>query len=121
MLAYYPLEQLSYLGSHGIIPATIKNPLSFISKKKYVSLDPTRLGIWSCRFWAFYVFLQFAHLREDRKLLELRRKALRKAKGTGLTLEEKREIAQRSDAWWSEFLVNLGNLPLTIHWYVCIS
>jgi len=116
MLAYYPLEHLSYLGSHGIIPKTIKNPLTFLSKKKYISLDPTTLGIWSCRFWALYVFLQFAHLREDRKLLELRRKALRKAKGTGLTPEEKQEIAQRSDAWWSEVLVNLGYLPLTIHW-----
>jgi len=115
MLAYYPLEHLSYLGSHGIIPTVIKNPLAFLSKKKYISLDPPTLGVWSCRLWALYVFLQFAHLREDRKLLELRRKALRRAKGTGLTPSEKQEIAQRSDAWWSEVLVNLGFLPLTIH------
>ncbi len=121
MLAYYPLEQLSYLCSHGIISTTIKNPFAFLSRKKYITLNPTTLGMWSCRFWALYVFLQFAHLREDRKLLELRRKALRKAKGTGLTPSEKQEVAQRSDAWWSEVFVNLANFPLSIHWCVFFS
>ncbi|KAF9450081.1 hypothetical protein P691DRAFT_702051 [Macrolepiota fuliginosa MF-IS2] len=116
MLAYYPLEHLYYLGSHGIIPTTIKYPLSFPLKKKMINLDPNTLGIWSCRFWALYVLLQFAHLREDRKLLQSRQKALRKAKGTGLTPSEKQEIAQRWDAWWSEVVVNLGYLPLTVHW-----
>ncbi|KAF5359846.1 hypothetical protein D9756_003509 [Leucocoprinus leucothites] len=116
MLAYYPLEHLSYLGSHGILPSTIKNPLSIVSKRKFINLDPSVLGLWSCRFWAVYVFLQFAHLHEDRQLLQLRQKALRKAKGTGLTPSEKQELAQRWDAWWSEVVVNLGYLPLTIHW-----
>lgn len=120
MLAYYPLEHLYYLGSHGIIPTTIRNPLPFLSKKT-INLDPNRLGIWSCRFWALYVLLQFAHLREDRRLLQLRQKALRRAKGTGLTPSEKQEIAHRWDAWWSEVVVNLGYLPLTIHWYVVLA
>ncbi|KXN86050.1 hypothetical protein AN958_10526 [Leucoagaricus sp. SymC.cos] len=116
MLVYYPLEHMSYLGSHGIIPTTVRNPLSMFSKKKTISLDPETLGIWSCRCWALYVFLQFAHLREDRLLLQSRQKALRKAKGTGLTFSEKQELAHRWDAWWSEVVVNLGYLPLTIHW-----
>jgi len=116
MLAYYPLEHLYYLGSHGIIPTTIKYPFSSPFKKRTINLDPNTLGIWSCRFWALYVLLQFAHLREDRKLLQSRQKALRKAKGTGLTPSEKQEIAQRWDAWWSEVIVNLGYLPLTVHW-----
>jgi hypothetical protein len=118
MLAYYPLEHLSYLGSHGIIPTTIKNPFSILSKRKTISLDPNVLGLWSCRFWAMFVLLQFAHLREDRQLLQLRQKALRKAKGTGLTASEKQELAHRWDVWWSELAMNLAYLPLTIHWWV---
>ena len=118
MLCYYPLEHLSYLGSHGIIPARIRNPLSIFSGKKTIGLNPGVLGRWSCRFWALYVILQFAHLGEDRRLLQSRQKALRKAKGTGLTPSEKQELGQRWDAWWSEVVVNVGYLPLTVHWYV---
>lgn len=121
MLVYYPLEHLSYLISHGIIPTTIPNLLSlFSSKAKPITLNSGALGIWSCRFWAVYVALQFAHLREDRKLLQLRQRALKKAKGTGLTPAEKQELQQRWDAYWSELIANLGNLPLTVHWYVLI-
>ncbi|EKM78827.1 hypothetical protein AGABI1DRAFT_114405 [Agaricus bisporus var. burnettii JB137-S8] len=116
MLAYYPLEHLYYLSSHGIIPNTVKNPLRSISQRKFIRLDPNTLGIWSCRCWALYVILQFFHLRENRRLLRSRQKALRKAKSTGLTPAEKEELTQRWDAWWSEVVVNLGYLPLTIHW-----
>jgi hypothetical protein len=120
MLAYYPLEHLSYLTSHGIIPTTIPNLLSlFASKARPITLDSGVLGIWSCRFWALYVALQFAHLREDRKLLQLRQRALKKSKGTGLTPVQKQELQGRWDAYWFELIANLGNLPLTIHW--CVS
>jgi len=118
MLAYYPLEHLYYLSSHGIIPKTIKNPLRFVTQKKSIRLDANTLGLWSCRCWALYVMLQFFHLQENRKLLRQRQKALRKAKNTSLTPAEKEELAQRWDAWWSEVVVNVGYLPLTIHWYV---
>jgi len=117
MLGYYPLEHLAYLVSHGIIPARIRN----FSGKKTVGLDGNVLGRWSCRFWALYVLLQFAHLGEDRQLLRSRQKALRKARGTGLTALEKRELGQRWDDWWSELVVNIGYLPLTIHWYVPVG
>lgn len=117
MLAYYPLEHISYLCSRGIIPSTIPNLASlFSSSAKPITLNPNTLGIWSTRFWAFYVLLQFAHLREDRKLIQLRQRALRKAKSTGLTPIEKQELQQRWDAYWSELIANLGYLPLTIHW-----
>lgn len=117
MLGYYPLEHLSYLGSHAIIPSTIPSPSTLLSsKKKVVDLNPGRLGIWSCRFWAVYVALHFAHLFEDRKLLKQRHNALRKAKGTGLDREEKLAMRQQWDALWSEVVVNLSYLPLTIHW-----
>lgn len=68
-----------------------------------------------------YVLLQLAHLREDRVLLKRRAKALSKEKGvagvngTGLN-EERKELGRRWDAWWNELAVNLGYLPLTVHW-----
>lgn len=87
--------------------------------KKSISLDIGTLGIWSTRFWAAYVMLQFAHLAEDRRLLKSRERALKKEKGK-LAPEEKlldmKEIASRWDALYNEFVVNLGYLPLTIHW-----
>jgi hypothetical protein len=121
MLAYYPLEHLSYLCSHGIIPSTIPTIFSlFSSKHKRIVLDPNLLGVWSCRFWATYVVLQFAHLWEDRKLLQQRQRALRKGKGTSLTLAEKQDLERRWDAYWSELIANVGYLPLTVHWYIWI-
>jgi len=41
---------------------------------------------------------------------------MKKAKGTGLTQTEKQELRQRWDAFWSEVVINVGYLPLTIHW-----
>lgn len=117
MVAYYPLEHVYYLCTHGIIPSTIPSPANlFSSQKKSIELDVNAIAIWSCRFWAAYVLLHFAHLREDWKLLRSRYRTLRKSKGTGLTAAEKQELQQRKDAFWSEVVINLGYLPLTIHW-----
>lgn len=122
MLAYYPLEHLYYLGAHGIIPAAVTSPFSlFSAKKTKLSLNFNKIALWSTRFWAAYVFLHFAHLVEDIKLLKLRHKSMRKAKASGLSVEEKQEMKQRWDAFWSEVVINLGYLPLTIHWYVNIK
>jgi RNAse (barnase) inhibitor barstar len=115
MLFYYPLEQMSYLGYHGVIPTSFTSPLSvFSSKKKKITINPDVLSLWSCRFWAVYVILHIFHLIEDRKLLHRRHALIRKEKG--LSKEEKEEMAQRWDAFWSEVVTNLGYLPLTIHW-----
>ncbi|KAG6830872.1 hypothetical protein H0H92_014237 [Tricholoma furcatifolium] len=117
MLAYYPLEHISYLLSHGLIPSTIPSISALFSRTgRRISLDANKLGIWSTRFWAFYVLLQFAHLREDKKLLQARQRSLRKGKGTGLSSVEKKELQQRWDAYWTELVTNLAYLPLTIHW-----
>ncbi|KAJ7801995.1 hypothetical protein B0H14DRAFT_3781988 [Mycena olivaceomarginata] len=84
-----------------------------------ISLEPAGLALWSCRFWASYVLLQFAHLQEDRKLLLLQQqRTLRKAKGGALTAAEKQHLQQRWDAYWSGLLVNACNLPLSLHWSV---
>ncbi|ETW83424.1 hypothetical protein HETIRDRAFT_241554, partial [Heterobasidion irregulare TC 32-1] len=99
MLAYYPMEHLYYLLSHEIIPSSISLPFSRSS---------------SSPFWALYVVLQFAHLREDRALLLRRERVLSKEKVKG---QEHAELERRWDAWWNELAVNVGYLPLTVHWY----
>lgn len=99
MLAYYPLEHIYFLAS-----------------QKIISVNDRRLNkiaVWSCRFWAAYVILQLLHLREDQHLLRLRHKALKGVENAG---EQKEGISRRRWALWNEFLVNLGYLPLTIHW-----
>ena len=73
-MAYYPLEHLYYFRANSLLPATLAIP--FLSKR--LSLNINKLALWSTRFWALYVFLQFAHLKEDLKLLKLREKALSK-------------------------------------------
>ncbi|KAG8831246.1 hypothetical protein FRC17_003442 [Serendipita sp. 399] len=110
MLAYYPLEHLYYLGSKGVLP---------ISNEKI-----GKYSLWSTRAWAFYVCLQFLHLKEDWKLLKRREKAL--AKDTGslgekgrLSVEQENlraELLRRKDAILNELIVNIGYLPLTVHW-----
>lgn len=118
MLAYYPLEHIYYLCSHGIIPSSVPTLSSlFSSNAKPIALNTDKIGIWSCRFWALYVLLQFAHLREDRKLLQLRERSLSKAKGKASAVSgELEELRQRWDSYWNEILVNVGYLPLTVHW-----
>lgn len=112
MLGYYPLEHLSYLTSREIIPTTYSVPLS----DKTITLQPGPMGMWSVRFWAVYIILQFAHLQEDRKMLSMRQRALRKAKGTASNDAEKQELTKRWDSYWNEMVLNLGNLPLALHW-----
>lgn len=109
MLFYYPLEHLYYLGSKGILP---------ISKQRI-----SQYSLWSCRAWAAYVCLQFLHLKEDWKLLKKREKALKKdvAAGAGDVqdqLELEKGVQKRKEAILNELVVNLGYLPLTVHWYV---
>ncbi|THH09297.1 hypothetical protein EW145_g2109 [Phellinidium pouzarii] len=119
MLLYYPLEHLYYLRANGLLSASVFLPIPFF-KSISVKLNTTKLAIWSARAWALYVFLQFAHLRQDFRLLKLRERALAKVKGKSSTETEveKVELRQRWDALRNEFVSNLGYLPLTIHWCV---
>ncbi|KAH9902644.1 hypothetical protein C8Q73DRAFT_13399 [Cubamyces lactineus] len=123
MLAYYPLEHLYYLLSHSLISdkLTLPSITAFVPfmrtrpSNKHIPLKLGTLGLWSTRFWAAYVVLQLAHLREDSKLLSLRERTLSKTK-TGASAAEKEEISKRKKALVSELIVNLAYLPLTIHW-----
>lgn len=117
MIAYYPLEHLYYLRAHAILPAALALPLF----KKSISLNTGKISLWSTRFWAAYVLLQFAHLREDHQLLKSRERALNKVKGKGKASDEaaeKADLTRRWDALINELVVNLGYLPLTLHWCV---
>ncbi|KAF7330497.1 TPR-REGION domain-containing protein [Mycena venus] len=119
MLGYYPFEHLCYLRIHDVIPPTVPSPTSLLNPvAKPIKLDPTTLSLWSCRCWASYVILQFAHLREDHKLLQLQQRTLRKGKGGSLSASEKQDLKRRWDAYWSGLLVNICNLPLALHWSV---
>ena len=109
MLVYYPLEHAYYLAGHSILP------LSPGKQAKY--------ALWSCRAWAAYVVLQLVHLKEDWRLVKRRERALERdfASGavekTGREAEKLREeVRRRKDAIWNELVVNVGYLPLTVHW-----
>jgi hypothetical protein len=90
-LLYYPLEHAYWLGAHEIIPMTKQRVL-------WASL-------WSCRFWALYVLLQFVYLYEEYKLL----------KRTG----NKNERAWKN--WRRGLIINACYAPLTVHWSVVNS
>src|SRR4051794_11331953 len=46
MLLYYPLEHIWWLSYHKVISIS-ENSMN-------------KIGIWSCRYWAIYVLVQFA-------------------------------------------------------------
>lgn len=118
MLLYYPLEHLYYLRSKDILPPTLNISLPFL-RAYTMRLDTLKLALWSTRAWLLYILLQLAHLREDAKLLKLRSKSVAKAKGDEAQAE-KAGLASRWDTWGSELVSNIGNLPLSIHWYVML-
>lgn len=110
MLIYYPLEHIYYFAAHSLLPPRFCPSPSLNNK----------ISIWSCRAWAVYVFLQFLHLKEDWKLYKLRERALKrnsdKLNVNDEPSTEQVEIEQRKRAIWIEFWVNVGYLPLTVHW-----
>jgi hypothetical protein len=122
MLLYCPVEAVAYLASHNVL-----------------SISPsTQSKLWlnSARAWALYVGLQLLHLVEDNRLLRLRARALERSRGhptpintpsgnddeKSLSVEQVQtrrmwdELDDRKAAILNEFWVNLGYLPLTVHW-----
>lgn len=114
MLLYYPFEHLYYLRAHGILPEAINLRVPF--ENLSVKLNATKLALWSTRAWAVYVFLHLLHLREDARLLKLRERALAKSKSNGEVETEKADLEKRKFVLRNEFIENLANVPLTIHW-----
>lgn len=92
-LCYFPLENAAYLGMHDILP---------MSKR-----TETDLWLWSSRFWAAHVALEFVRLWRERVI---------KSKGKGKEKMEEREAWDKR--WWGSLIMNLAYAPQTVHWSV---
>lgn len=119
MLAFYPLQHLSYFRKHDLIPTPSPLPAGLPSqsseKPRRATLSNAAVALWSSRLWATYIVLQLAHLREDRTSLIKTQRALSRLSSVE---KERAELARRWDKWYNELAVNLSFLPMTIHLYV---
>jgi hypothetical protein len=118
MTAFYPLDHVAFFARQGILPASLA--LTF-GGRKFGSVDLKKWGMYSCRCWAAYVVLQLVHLREDWDLLK--RSASRGKESAGRNGDDdglawQKDLARRKKALINELIVNLGNLPVAVHWYV---
>ncbi|KAK9764698.1 hypothetical protein K7432_007601 [Basidiobolus ranarum] len=103
MVLYYPLEHVYWLAAHQIIPvSTAKN---------------NKISLWSCRFWAAYVILQFVHSYEEYRLWHVKRIGLLKKSGEDSVDPKEMEALmaeKRSIKMWN--IVNTAYFPMTVHW-----
>ncbi|KAI8072178.1 peroxisomal biogenesis factor 11 [Gilbertella persicaria] len=105
---YYPLEHIYWLGAHQVIP---------LSEEK-----TNKIGMWSCRFWAAYVVLEYGRLAEQYKQLKLKETGLlRRIKAGDIETHEDPEaemaaIKAERTTMIVNTCINTGYLPLTVHW-----
>ena len=102
MILYYPLEHIWWLAYHKVID---------IAESKL-----NRIGIWSCRFWAAYVVLEFWALLEQWKLLKKRKRSILKkvdAQEADI-LRENQAVQKEREQIVRSTLINVGYLPLTV-------
>ncbi|GBC07050.1 hypothetical protein RclHR1_07200008 [Rhizophagus clarus] len=106
MILYYPFEHIWWLAYHKVIS---------ISDERM-----NKIGIWSCRFWAAYVILQFSHLAIEWKLYKIRsRDIIKKVDGDEDDIrKEKRVIKKTRERIIRDTFINIGYLPLTVHWSI---
>jgi hypothetical protein len=109
MLVYHLTERAYHLAAHSI------RPLSPAKQSKF--------ALWSCWAWVASIVLQLVRLKEDWKLMKRRMRALERSfasgtvETTGSEAEKLREVVgKRKDTIWNDFVVNIGYLPLTVHW-----
>lgn len=91
-MLYFPLENAAYLASHNILP---------MGKRL-----ETDLWLWSCRFWACHVALEFVRLYRERQIRM-------KGKGKEKSVEAERKWER---TWWASLVMNLAYAPQTVHW-----
>ena len=104
-VVYQVLENVAYLGQRGIIRR---------SERQQV-----RDWVWSSRFWAAHVLLEFAKLWRVRALWDRNGvEGMSKEEGEEKEKEGKRKRKEEVDAWWRELLINACYAPMTIHWSV---
>ncbi|KAH8826563.1 hypothetical protein DL96DRAFT_1529939 [Flagelloscypha sp. PMI_526] len=117
MLCFCPLDTLLFLITKGVVPTTISRPAFLGGTEKsapLVTLNPGKIALWMCRFWASYIGLQLLHLREDYNLLILKERALRRGK-TPMTVADKKDLKKRWSALYNDVITNLAYFPLTLH------
>lgn len=104
-ILYQVLEHVAYLGQHGIIRRSER--------------QQARDWVWSSRFWAAHVLLEFVRLWRVRALWD-RKDAEDKSKEEGMEKEKEAKIKRKEevDAWWRGLLMNVCYAPMTIHWSV---
>lgn len=86
ILLYYPLEHISFLLNHSILPAEI--PLAKSSPKELgtkgrgttLKLDSGKLTRASIGFWGVYLVLQLLHLQEDSRQIRAQERLVNKSK-----------------------------------------
>src|SRR6266702_983885 len=116
MLAFFPLQQLSFLCTNDLVPPALPLPTPS-GKPRRVTINDGVVSLWSTHLLMAYIVLQLAHLCEDRALLVKQQRALEKLSACEkLQPQERAELARRWDAWYNELAVNLSYLPMTIHW-----
>ncbi|ODQ66662.1 hypothetical protein NADFUDRAFT_50572 [Nadsonia fulvescens var. elongata DSM 6958] len=134
---FQPLENVAYLMMKKIVRFQFAGTAN---KEKRNDKLELALWLWSCRFWAAYVLLDFAKLYRNRQLRQLsltefNEAQLLKAKSResekDISKTKNRKAKLRESEEKAEFLHNLGlqkradimslvsnlsYLPLTIHW-----
>ncbi|KAI8065687.1 peroxisomal biogenesis factor 11 [Gongronella butleri] len=107
---YYPLEHIYWLGAHQVIPMTEQKT--------------NKIGIWSCRFWATYVVLEYVRLYEQYRMLRARETSLLKRIKAGDINDDEdpeQEMAAMKRERWAMLVnlgINSGYFPLTVHWSI---
>jgi len=98
---YQFLENGAYLASKGVL--------------EWSADKQTKAWIWSSRFWAAHVALDFWRLAHER---DIRRAKLIKAmrEGNASKVAKERGRLQEEKAWRKDMVVNLAYAPLTVHW-----
>lgn len=109
-VAFQVLENGAYLSSKGAL--TSNGWAGDVGKAK-----ETRWWVWSSRFWAVHVGLEFVRLgvlwvgNDDAKLSEKNDGE----KEDKLRMEEKR---REKWLWWKDVVNNAAYFPMTLHWSV---
>ncbi|OMH84179.1 Peroxisomal membrane protein 11C [Zancudomyces culisetae] len=104
MMLYYPLERIYWFGAHNIIPVS--------------DMTVLKAGIYSCRFWAVWVVLNFIKLDSARKALLLQKKRIMSKQDSDAESMQKElgQVDSQLKAWKYSFGNTLAYLPLTVHW-----
>lgn len=108
---YQYMENVAYLASKGILNTDGWTGEAGTKRQ-------TWWWIWSSRFWAAHVGLEFVRLgyqwHQDSK----------QAAAEGEEKEDKLERRKKYETWWRQAISNAGWGPLTIHWSLeegCVS